>query len=493
MAEDSGWQLIGIDEKTARRQGIPTQIPIPNKEELKAIAEKGLELDQVRKWISSFLSIAPSSWRTQNAPMAARYDAFIAKVDFWKKAQGAFEKNDYKAAIGALKMICNVDKEDHAARMNLASALANSGDHKGALEQFEKVRATYEGVAEYHVALGQVHIAMQNTEAAIGEMVLALEAQPDNKGALESLKALGVLVGIYENPRDASSLMYVRSDSIEPYLVSVWDAAPRDAAYYLEQLAYHGSEKRHSVVLAAAERGLALPEVAGEEKKREGLEMARAGALRALGRLDDALAAIRAFVEKSPRSTSGHVELARCLATAQKLDDANAEVDKALEIDPGDLMALSLKFASEDPEDIAKVQKTIAPLTAFAEAHAESAGVWRALARAKLATGASEEALALFAKAVGLASTDDDLRAEYWGELGRQRKFDEVIADANKIADLAKRDWKLRWNEAEAYAATGKLMEARGAFTAINMDESLHVDIRKRAKRAVQSLGNPAP
>jgi len=489
MAEDSGWMLIGIDEKTARRQGVPTQIPVP-KAEFEGIAEKGLELDRVRKWIAAFLTAVPSSWRTQNAPLASRYDAFIAKVDSWKKAQGAFEKGDFKSAIGALKLICNVDKEDHAARMNLASALANSGDHQGALDNFDKVRATYEGVAEYHVAVGQVHIAMRNADAAIGEMVLALEAQPDNKGALEALKALGVLVAIYENPRDAASLTYVRADSIEEYLSSVWEAEPRTASYYLDQIGYHGSEKRHGVVLAAAERGLA---VATEDKDREALETARAGALRALGKVDDALAAMRTYLEKSPRSCAAHVELARCLATAQKLDEANAAVDKALEIDPGDLMALSLRFAASNPEHLESVQETIAPLTAFAEAHPDSAGVWRSLARVKLQTGAAEEALTLFAKAVSLAPTDDDLRAEYWGELGRQQKFDEVIAEAGKLQDLAKRNWQLRWNEAEAYAATGKMMEARGAFTAINMDETLHVDIRKRAKRAVQSLGNPSP
>ena len=49
---------------------------------------------------------------------------------------------------------------------------------------------------------------------------------------------------------------------------------------------------------------------------------------------------------------------------------------------------------------------------------------------------------------------------------------------------MGKRDWKLRWNEAEAYAGLGKKVEARAAFSAINFDETLHVDMRKRAKRA---------
>ena len=51
---------------------------------------------------------------------------------------------------------------------------------------------------------------------------------------------------------------------------------------------------------------------------------------------------------------------------------------------------------------------------------------------------------------MGLTPNDDDLRAEYWGELGKLRRFDEVLADAAKVEEMGKRDWKLRWNEAEA-------------------------------------------
>src|SRR5262249_59230109 len=105
-----------------------------------------------------------------------------------------------------------------------------------------------------------------------------------------------------------------------------------------------------------------------------------------------------------------------------------------------------------------------------------------------VAVNRTDEALEIFARAVGLAPEDDDLRAEYWSELGRQTKYAEILADAAKLTDIAKRDWKLRWNEAEAYHGLGKKTEARAAFSAINFDERLHVDIRKRAKRVVKGF-----
>jgi tetratricopeptide (TPR) repeat protein len=182
------------------------------------------------------------------------------------------------------------------------------------------------------------------------------------------------------------------------------------------------------------------------------------------------------------------VELARSLIAAGKTEDASAATDRALTADPGDLMALTLKFGAADPNDLELVQKTIAPLTAYAEKHPTSAGAIRALARAKLTAGATDDALDLLAKAVALAPADEDLRTEYWGELSKAGRYDAVIADAEALPNRATCNWGLRWSEAESYASLGRKMEARTLFTQINSDASLHVDVRKRAKRAAMGI-----
>jgi tetratricopeptide (TPR) repeat protein len=183
-----------------------------------------------------------------------------------------------------------------------------------------------------------------------------------------------------------------------------------------------------------------------------------------------------------------HVELARCLFDEGKADEGRAELDKALSLDTNDQTALLMRFWPKEMKDIAQVQACIPALAAFAESHAQAAGPLRSLARAKAATGSDEEACEVFAKAVALAPTDDELRAEYWAQLSHAKKFDDVIKDAAAISDIGKRDWKLRWNEAEAMRGAGKKNEARAAFSAINSDESLHVEVRRRAKKAVNQL-----
>lgn len=485
MSKDQEWVMIGLDPQISKRQGMPSQLPIP-KGEFEGLADKGLSVDNARKWIKSFLNDSPAgkdgNWRKKNSQLVSSLEVFLDKGPLLDRAQKAFGENDFEKAASALKRIASMDPDDHAARLNLASAQMALRDYPGALKTFQQIRKTFEGDADYHVGLGQVHASMNNKDAAIDEFVLALEAQPDCQPALDALAKLGILVPIYENPRDAASLTYVRSDMVAEYLGTVWQAEPRDAAYYLEQIAYHERENRPAVVLGAAERAI---EAGGGERA----ELAKIAALRDLGRKDEALAAAKAYVEKVPGSAGGHVEHARCLAAAGQKDEARGALDRALEADPGDLAALQYRFWPADAAtNIQGVSNAIPGLAAFAEAHPDAVGAWRSLARAKIATGAKDEGIDLLRKAVGLEADDDDLRAELWTQLGNEKRYEEIIEDASKIENMAKRDWKLRWNEAEAYLGLGKKLEARGAFSAINFDDSLHVDIRKRAKRAVNSI-----
>jgi tetratricopeptide (TPR) repeat protein len=478
MSDEAEWLLVTLDEKMARRQGVPARIPVP-KDDFEGIAEAGLDMAQLKKWITGFLGVAPSSWRGENGALATSYDRFLAKVDLWARAQAAFAKEDFKTAVSTLKLICNLDPDDHAAKMNLGSALASTGDQAGALKHLEAIRATFEGEPDYHTTLGQLYAASAKRDEAVNELVLALEAKPDHKAALDMLKQLGVLVAIYENPRDAASLAYVRADAIADYLTGVWEKEPRDTAYYLEQAAYHASQARHAVALLAAERA-----IKASDAPHVHAEAARIQSLRALGRTDDAIGAAKAFVAHDPSSSLAHVELAQSLRAKGDEAGARASVDEALRLDPGNLMALDLAFWPAERDNIAEVEKAVLPLREFAEKHPTAAGAWRSLARAKLALGATDEGFALFKKACDLAKDDDDLRAEYWTELGKQTRYPEILADAATILDMPKRDWRLRWNEAEAFARGGKKIEARAAFAQIGADPTLHVDVRKRAKRA---------
>ncbi|MFO0552447.1 MAG: tetratricopeptide repeat protein [Polyangiaceae bacterium] len=507
MSEGEEWLLINLDPTMARRQGFPATLPVPKKE-FESIADKGLHAKSARAWCSDFLGNSEigknGAWRKKNREMVVAMEAFIDTGPLWEKAQKAFSENDYEKAISTLKKIVVQAESDDAAKLNLASAYANKNDMENALKYFKAIAKTFKGDAEFHIALGHVYIRKQDKDLAIEEFVSALEAKPDHQGALDSLTQLGVLVKIFENPRDAASMLYVRADSVVSYLTSQWDeplasGEARPASFFLEQIAYHEREQRFEVVLAAADRALKAAGEAGCEPA----ELARIAALRSLNRLGEALDAAKDYVERSGESAPALIELARVLGQQGNSADAEVTIDKALAKDPGDLTAIMLKFWPEDPNDVQKIGDMLPNLEKFVGEHKDVPGAIRSLARAFLTLNRLEEALDLFKQAVDLRPADDDLRSEWWGELAKQQKYDDVIADANKLGDMKARDWRLRWNEAEAYSGLGKTLEARACFSAINFDESLHVDIRKRAKRAVNNVdekiresglgGGPAP
>jgi tetratricopeptide (TPR) repeat protein len=482
------WMILPLEPKLARRQGMPLKVPVP-KEQFEGLAEAGLTGDKLIEWIKDFFETAEvakdGNWRRRNSEMVSQLEGFVSKQPLWAKAQELFAKNEFDKATQTLKRITVMMPEDHAAKMNYANALANQGQHDKAFKQLKQIRDTFAGEPEYHVTVAQVHVALGDHDAAINECVLALEAKPDHLPAMDALAKLGVLARVYTEPRNAGSLAFVRADALLEFLTGHWDSEPRSVDYYVEQMGYHESENRFDAALEAATRAIA----AGGAELVERAELGRVSALRSLGKIDEAIAAAKAYLEKAPKSAAMYVELSSCLRKAGDDAGAAAAVDQALANDPGDQEAICLKHWPDDRGDMMAVSKCLEAIEAHAKAHPEVAGAWRSLARAKLVCGADDEALALFEKAVALAPADDDLRSEWWAELAAKTHYQRIIDDSVKLADLVKRDWKLRWNEAEAYRGLKRLMEARAVYMQINADESLHVDVRKRAKRAAAELG----
>ena len=345
------WVWITMDPKAAKRQGMPGRIPVPQAE-LEAMPERGLSIENARRWTASFLGeLRDPAWKAEHAAEISKLEVFLSKAELWQRARQAFESKDYKRATGTLRMITNLDPDDHAARMNLGSTLANTGDAAGARKHFDAVADTFAGEADFHLAYGSLKLVLGDREGAAEELSLALAADPTNRAAMDALVKLGVLVPIYESPRDAGSLVYLRADALLAGLRETWDEAPRDAAYYVEQLAYHEADGRAEVALDAAERAAVAAESAGSEAPERAL-LGRVTALRKLGRIDDAAAAAEDFVAKRPRSVWGLVERAR--THRARNDDARAtlDLDAALALDPGDPSALRDRFvpATEDLE-----------------------------------------------------------------------------------------------------------------------------------------------
>ena len=481
----SQWVLVTLDEKVAQRSGSPPKLPVPESE-LETLTQKGLSAGTIRKYIQEFLQQAPSSFRSDNPELAARFDAYAAKALFVDRAEKAMQTGDANSAVSALQTVVRLDKSDQGARLNLAMALARQGNFTAAKTELSAISATFAGDASYHHVFAEVLRASGERDASIGELVLALEAKPDFQPAMDSLVELGVLSKIYEDPQDAKSLVYVRSDSLAEHFAQVFEARS-SPQFLLEHLVYHEADSRHALVILAAERLLASHDLLPATRERA--EVARAAALRALGRSDEALASIGAFLARGQESAPALVERAECLRARGDAAGADAALERALAADPGDQLSIVARFWPADREDLKGLAAAIPELRAHADAHPHVPGVHRALARAELVLGNVDDALRLLEGAVRLDPKDDDLRSEWWVALAHAGRQADVVRDAEQLGNMKDRSWRLRWTEAEALGALGRKQEARAAFTALNLDEALHVDLRKRAKRAANAVG----
>lgn len=482
MAEAGEWVVLNLDEKMAKRHGMPAQLPMP-KERFEELGVEGLSHEMAQRWVKAFLGVAGPTLRQKQPQDAKRYEAYLSKMQFWKDAQKAFEKQDLAQAIKQLSVVCTVDKDDYAAKQNLATSYAAAGRHDEAQALFEQIADIWSGVPDYHVAFANVLMIKGDRDQALEHFVSALEADGECRAAMDGLVSLGFLVKIYEDPLDAGSVVFVRKDSVLEYLEGQWKENPPDAEHYLRVAGYHEDEQRYDVMLAAAERAQsAAPD------RVEAL-LAKTRALRHLKRTEEAKAALASAAEDHPASATLIAELAQCERDLGHVDEARSLIQRALDIDPSNLTALQLQFLPENNTSLEAVQRALPSVTAFSEAHPNSAGAWRMLGRLRARASNESGADDAFQRALELSPDDEDLRVEYWNELVRRGEFATIIRDAEALGEMAQRDWRLRWSEADAFNGLGKKLEARMAYAAINADEKLHIAVRARAKRAVESLG----
>lgn len=477
------WVVLNLDAKQAKQHGMPEKMPMP-KDQFEAMGVKGLTHETAVKWITEFLTVAGPTLRQKEPATAKRYEAYLSKMKFWQDAQKAFARRDFAKAASLLQLVSNVDKEDYAAKQNLATVQAALGNHQAAIETFRAISDVWSGSSDYHVAFANTLLAAGKRDETIEQFVLALEADPENRAAMEGLVGLGLLAKIYEDPLDPKSLTFVRRDALLEYLTGQWAQSSPDVGFLLRVGAYHESEGRNDIALASAEQALrASPD-------NEPALLLKASALRNLGRNSEARQSLETFVVEHPRSASALAQLA-ALAFADGNSARGSElVGAALSADPNHLTALQLEFLqSLETPTLEQAANVLPRVEAYAAAHPEEPGAQRILGRLMQQVNNEERCLGSLRRAVDLTPNDDDTLAEYLNALLRFGRFQTVVETVGNVGDLLQRDWRLRWSEADAYLGLDKKMEARAAFTAINADESLHVAVRARAKRAVQSMG----
>jgi tetratricopeptide (TPR) repeat protein len=372
---------------------------------------------------------AEESWLEWEARLAARTERLPQDAESWL-ALARLREEKLRApasAMAAYKWLVELVPDSQAGLRGLRSTATRVGDWvvvARALE-LELTQRSEAPAAERSAllrSLGRVRWQhLGSSLEASRAFTAALEADPRD---LESMRALETL---YEGMEDWPSALDL---------------------YEMEAAALENTEteRRHEVWLRAAdlartrtsepERALrAYASAAALGPLSLGGQRERAALHRQLGQLDAFVDVFRPLCDEAEASAGDHVELAAALASLDRLDDALARIERALEIDPHSATAWDL--AAKLREARGDACGAVEALRRAVEGLSDAEAATRLLRAGELCeAGDPEQAVALLEAAAGR----DAAHLEVQATLARVRlatgAFEEAEAAASRALDL---------------------------------------------------------
>ena len=308
--------------------------------------------------------------------------------------------------------------DDPAALQNVAETQRKQGRYEEAIESYRAVLALDPEFAMAHAGMGDALLRLQRHEEAVESLARSISLQPHPPPALLVLagnasQALGRTEAaaryyrraLERDPLDAAAresmgalrLEQGRHEEAIEWFRKVLAGDPANALAHGRLGASLFALNRHREAVESLERAIAL----GPESSNLGALHGLTGrALRALGRLD---AAERHFLRAAridPRNPTPLVDLGRLHMARQRLDEADAYLRRARELAPGNPAVLhsvaeAQRQQGRHEEAIESYRAVLALDPGFAAAHAGLGVALSALGRPEEARESFERALSL--------------------------------------------------------------------------------------------------
>ncbi|MEL7043795.1 MAG: XrtA/PEP-CTERM system TPR-repeat protein PrsT [Pseudomonadota bacterium] len=349
------------------------------------------------------------------------------------RGQLLFDKGEYKSASDAFSLVLSVNPNHVGALMYSANASALMGNLATAESLYTEFLARVPNNVEARLRLAEVYRRLGDASKteALARRILGVEA--DNERALALLAASLSAQGQHAE----SAQTFEELASLLPDSPAVLVAA--------------GSER-----VAAGEGAVGITQLQEAVVRMPESDSARErliDALFAVGDLEEALSAANAYAEQFPESARPHLYLGRLSLQQEEQDEAKAQFEKALALDPGNVAAnrslAALAFLGQDtalaiqylraaieanPEDV----QTYMSLAVLLEQTGDSDGMVRTLGDAIDADPNAVEprlALARYGLAQKTPGKSITLLSEIEGENLDDARIQELLARAYMAVD----------------------------------------------------------
>ncbi len=458
--ESPAWQLSFF--------GLPSRIPWPSDSLLPDGNQAQFDMDSLLRGVRACVD--------GEAGLVGPWRGFLAAAEHFNPMTEALEDHEYSRADALLAEIEKTHPGSAYGLFHQAYVKRQAGDDENALRLYAEAAEKAPAIPFIWNNLGTMLAEAGDRERAVGAFVRAVQANPQDQVALESLVQLKAAVRLQRDPKDPNSVVVVPVEQFR-----------KMAEGQIEPLSKHPDQLVHFGETLLREGHVPDVGIKALEKARElqpenpRVHIALGAGYRLVGRLEESKAAILRFIELQPDDPWGPFNLALTLNAAGDKEGERAALAKTLEMDPNLQPAIGLYFdlRGEAPQTEKEQQ-----LIAFADER----GAWMPLLLASSLARDRDDlqtALACASRAYERKPDAEEVLLQYSAVLGDAKDLETLELVMQPVVTSGRYSKRLDWNFAQSLHQLGKTPQAIEILRRAQMGDA-PADFKSAAETAIE-------
>ncbi len=400
---------------------------------------------------------------------------FLAAAQHFDAMTEALEDHEY---VRAGELLAEIEKHHEGSPYSIfhqAFVARQCGNDQDAVRLYAEAAQKAPGIPFIWDNLGTMLAENGNREQAVQAFINALQTNPQDQVALESLVQLKAAVKMLRDPKDPKSAVVVPMEQFkqmaEQQLAQI-EQHPEQLIAFGEQLLRDGLVPE--VGIAALEKASAV------QPDQPRVLVALGAGYRMAGKFEESKAAFTRYSELQPQDPWGYFNLAQTLNAAGDEAGEKVALAKTLEVDPNVQQALGIHFGLKGENDIEKENKIVA--------FADERNAWMPLLIASSMArdrGDIATAVSYVARAHERNPKAEEVMLQYAAMLGDAKDagtLDLVIQPAVTSGRYSKR---LDWNYAQSLRQVEKTAQAIEVLRRAQMGDA-PADFKSAAESAIE-------